>query len=66
MSEISFPAPVFAGDTIHVETTALPRRESKSRPAAGIIELEHVGYDQDDQVVCRCERSAFMHKRPVA
>lgn len=65
MSEISFPAPVFQGDTIHVKTTVLSKRESKSRPAAGIVEFEHVGYNQDDKVVCVCKRSAFMHKRPV-
>ena len=66
MSEVSFPAPVFAGDTLHVRTTVLSKRESKSRPNAGIVEFEHVGLNQDDQVVCVCKRAAFMHKRPVA
>jgi acyl dehydratase len=65
MSDITFPAPVFQGDTIHVRTTVLSKRESKSRPAAGIVEFEHVGMNQDDKVVCVCKRSAFMHKRPV-
>ena len=65
MSEISFPAPVFAGDTIHVRTTVLSRRESKSRPQAGIVEFEHIGLNQSDQVVCICKRAAFMHKRPA-
>jgi len=64
MSETSFPAPVFAGDTIHVRTTVLSKRESKSRPSAGIVEFEHVGLNQDDKVVCVCKRAAFMHKRP--
>jgi acyl dehydratase len=64
MSDINFPAPVFAGDTIHVRTTVLSKRESKSRPNAGIVEFEHVGLNQDDKVICICKRAAFMHKRP--
>lgn len=64
MSETSFPAPVFAGDTIHVRTTVLSKRESKSRPNAGIVEFEHVGLNQDDKVICICKRAAFMHKLP--
>jgi len=62
MSDIAFPAPVFAGDTIHVRTIVLSKRESKSRPGAGIVEFEHVGMNQDDKVICICKRSAFMHK----
>ncbi len=65
MSEIQFPAPVFAGDTIHVRTSVLSKRESKSRPAAGIVEFEHLGLNQDNKVVCVCKRTAFMHKRPA-
>ena len=66
MSEIAFPAPVFAGDTIHVRTTVLALRDSRSRPQAGIVEFEHVGLNQKDEVICRCRRSALMHKRPSA
>lgn len=66
MSDISFPAPVFAGDTVHVHTTVISKRESKSRPTAGIVEFEHVGLNQDDRVICVCRRAALMHKRPVA
>lgn len=66
MSEITFPAPVFPGDTIHVRTTVLSKRDSKSRPTAGIVEFEHVGLNQDDKVVCTCKRTAFMHRLPKA
>ena len=64
MTEISFPAPVFAGDTVHVVTKVLSKRESKSRPTAGIVEFEHTGYNQDNKPICVCKRTAFMHKRP--
>lgn len=65
MTEISFPAPVFAGDTLHVRTTVLARRDSASRPQAGIVEFEHLGLNQDERIVCRCRRTALMHRRPT-
>ena len=64
MGETTFPAPVFQGDTLHVATTVLSKRESKSRPTAGIVEFEHVGYNQNNEVICRCRRAALMHKKP--
>jgi len=65
MHDITFPAPVFAGDTLHVRTTVLSKRESRSRPQAGIVEFEHLGLNHREEVVCRCQRAALMHKRPV-
>ena len=38
--EITFPAPLFHGDTIRVETEVLERRNSKSRPTQGIVTFE--------------------------
>ncbi len=64
MHETVFPRPVFAGDTIHVETTVLEVRESKSRPGQGIVKMEHTGFNQNDEVVCRTVRSALMLRRP--
>lgn len=66
MSETTFPKPVFAGDTIHARTTILNLRESKSRPAQGIVQFEHLGFNQHDEVICRTLRGALMHKRPAA
>ena len=66
MSEVNFPKPVFHGDTIHVETTVLSTRLSKSRGNAGIVEFEHKGINQRGEVVCLCKRSAFMKCRPDA
>ncbi|HMO68055.1 MAG TPA: MaoC family dehydratase [Novosphingobium sp.] len=65
MHETTFPRPVFSGDTIRTETTVLEVRESKSRPNQGIVKMEHVGYNQNDEVVCRTSRSALMLKRPA-
>lgn len=63
MSDVSFPKPVFAGDTLHIRTKVLSMRESASRPNAGIVEFEHTALNQRDEVVAICRRSAFMKKR---
>ena len=63
--EVRFPLPVFVGDTIHVETRVLEKRHSRSRPANGIVIFEHVGYNQRDEIICRCRRSALMHRAPA-
>lgn len=64
MTDVKFPHPLFEGDTLHVETTVLARRESRSRSNAGIVEFEHRGYNQSDVLVASCRRQAFMHKKP--
>ena len=63
-SDVTFPAPVFHGDTLRAETTVLSKRESKSRPHQGLVELEHICLKQDDTVVARCKRTALMLKQP--
>jgi acyl dehydratase len=63
--EVRFPKPVFAGDTIHVETLVLDKRESKSRPSNGIVVFEHRGFNQRDELICSCKRSALMFRLPV-
>jgi acyl dehydratase len=62
--EVRFPKPVFAGDTIHVESRVLEKRESKSRPENGIVIFEHRGINQRDELICSCKRSALMHRAP--
>jgi acyl dehydratase len=63
--EVRFPKPLFAGDTVHVETTVLEKRESKSRPQQGIVIFQHVGYNQRNEIVATCKRSALMYRLPV-
>jgi acyl dehydratase len=65
MSEVRFPAPLFHGDTVHVRTTVLSKRESGSRPNAGIVEFLHEAFNQNDKLVATCRRSAFMLKREI-
>jgi len=63
--EVAFPKPVFAGDTIHVETKVVAIRESKSRPTQGIVEFRHQAFNQRDEEVAVCTRQALMHKTPA-
>ena len=62
--EVRFPAPVFVGDTLRIETEVLELRESKSRPNAGIVTFLHRAYNQDDVLVASCKRSGLQHKKP--
>jgi acyl dehydratase len=64
--EVKFPNPMFHGDTLHVVTEIIDKRESKSRPTTGIVNFRHVGYNQRDEIVCECSRAALMLKRPSA
>jgi len=65
MEGIRFRHPVFPGDTIRVVTVILDKRESRSRPDAGIVTFEHAGYNQRDQEVAFCVRTGLMRKRPA-
>lgn len=62
--EVRFPAPVFHGDTLRIESEVLEIRESKSRPENGIIIFAHRAYNQHDELVGSCKRSALMHRKP--
>ncbi|MFE2119406.1 MaoC family dehydratase [Rhodococcus aetherivorans] len=62
--EITFPKPVFHGDTIHVRTEIIGKRESKSRADAGIVFFRHLGLNQRDEIVCDARRNGLMLKRP--
>jgi len=63
--EVRFPKPLFPGDTIHIETEVLGVRESKSRPGNGIVVFAHRAFNQDDELVGECKRSALMLKAPA-
>ena len=66
MTDTTFPAPVFHGDTIRVETEVKSVRPSKSKPDRGIVEFEHRAYNQDDVLVARCQRQAMIVKKATA
>jgi len=58
--KVRFPKPLFHGDTIRIETEVLELRDSSSRPDNGIVVFAHRAYNQHDELVATCERSALM------
>ncbi|MBL8573869.1 MAG: MaoC family dehydratase [Hyphomicrobiaceae bacterium] len=66
MTDVKFPHPVFHGDTIRAETEIVAKRESRSRPDAGIVEFHHRAYNQNGRLVAECHRQAFMRRRPTS
>lgn len=60
--EIKLPHPVFVGDTLYAETEVLGKRESKSRPNAGIVRVRHSGKNQDGEYVLHMVRSFLAAK----
>ncbi len=62
--KLVMPKPVFIGDTLHATSEVTALRESRSRPDAGIVTFVHEAVNQREEVVCRCERSALLKKRP--
>jgi acyl dehydratase len=56
---------VFVGDTLRSETTVAERRDSKSRPQAGIVVFEHRSFNQRGEEVATCRRTALMQRRPA-
>ena len=65
MSDVRFPKPVFHGDTVRARTTVVGLRKSRSRADAGIVEFEHVGLNQNGDIVAICRRAAFLKCRPA-
>lgn len=66
MSDVRFPRPVFHGDTLRARTQVVSVRASASRPESGLVEFEHTGLNQRDEVVAVCRRTALMRRKPAA
>ena len=65
LSDVTFPHPVFIGDTLYAESRILSVRPSNSRPSEGVVEVEHVARNQDGAIVARCVRAMLVLKRPT-
>jgi len=62
--EVRFPKPLFHGDTLRIESEVLELRDSKSRPENGIVIFAHRAFNQHDELVGHCKRTALMHRMP--
>jgi itaconyl-CoA hydratase len=61
--EVRLPNPVFEGDTIYSRSEVLQKRESKSRPSAGIVTFRTTGYKQDGTIVIEFKRTVLIYRR---
>ena len=60
--KVAMPKPVFIGDVLRFETEIADMRDSKSRPNAGIVTFRHRAFNQRDELVCECLRTALVTK----
>ncbi|MBT6275493.1 MAG: MaoC family dehydratase [Chromatiales bacterium] len=63
MTNIRFPAPVFHGDTIRVETEVTGKKESTSKPDRGVVFFTHRAFNQRGEEVAYCERAGMMMRK---
>ncbi len=61
--EVRFPSPVFHGDTLRIRTEVLEMRESRSRPDCGIVVFRHHCFNQRNEEVAVCRRTALMKRK---
>jgi acyl dehydratase len=61
--DIRMTAPVFPGDTLYAESEVLEKRESNSRPTAGVVTVSTTGKNQHGKVICTFERSILVAKQ---
>ncbi len=64
--EIRLTHPVFPGDTLYAESEVIAKRDSASRPNAGIVTVRTRGTNQDGIEVCVFERSMLIPKQAEA
>jgi itaconyl-CoA hydratase len=62
-TDIKLTHPLFAGDTLYAESEVLDKRESKSRPNAGLVTVKTVGLNQDKVKVCEFNRTMLIMRR---
>ncbi|KQQ69156.1 MaoC family dehydratase [Microbacterium sp. Leaf320] len=62
--DVSFPHPMFAGDTLYTESAITEKRLSASRPGQGIVTIAHTGRNQSGTVVSTATRSVLVRCLP--
>lgn len=60
---IKHPHPLFHGDTLYVETEVVAKRDSQSRPNAGLVTMKHTGRNQHGAICVEVTRTALFLKR---
>ncbi|TCK27283.1 MaoC family dehydratase [Pseudonocardia endophytica] len=63
VDELRLTAPVFVGDTIWSESIVTGKRESGSRPTAGIVSIKTRTLNQDAVEVLSFKRAFYVHRQ---
>ena len=63
--KLGFPHPVFVGDTLRSESECVAVRATPYRPHAGRVSWAHLSFNQRDELVCECTRTALLLKKPA-
>ncbi|MGI0081182.1 MAG: MaoC family dehydratase [Nitrososphaerales archaeon] len=63
ITDVSFQAPVYADDMIHLSSTVASRRESRSRPAAGLVTFRDEMINSRNEIVMISERTLLLRKK---
>ena len=61
--DIKMTHPVFAGDTLYSESIVKEKRESSSRPHAGIVTVRTRTLNQDGKEVCSFLRTFYVYRQ---
>jgi 2-methylfumaryl-CoA hydratase len=61
-AEVSFPNPVFVGDTVRLETEVIGLKEN-SNGKSGVVYVHSIGYNQDEKEVLNLKRWVMVHKK---
>lgn len=61
-AEVSFPNPVFIGDTVRLETTVIGLKEN-SNGKSGNVYVHSIGYNQKGQEILNLKRWVMVHKK---
>lgn len=63
LENVTFPHPLYHGDTLYTETVVTGKRASASRPGQGIVTMQHTGRNQHGEVVALATRKCLMWTR---
>lgn len=63
VNNLSFKAPVYPGDEIHLLSEIISKRESKSRPGAGIVTFQDTMLNSRGEIVMESERTLMLRKK---
>jgi len=65
VDNMRLPAPVFCGETIHVEVEVTEKRET-SKPDRGIVRFHHVVRKQSGDVVMVMDKTRMIRRKPAS